>query len=176
MMHVSRPSRTETYAPLADVRAGAGRTSDLQSVAYFVTGQGAGSLASLSSQPGLARMAGDRLLMQMADQQGNTSLMAANTRILAPEVTSITFYYFDGTSWLTTWDSTALAGLPKAVEVVIELAPAQSGTVKAGAVTADTESTVYRLVVSFPAGKPGTTTSTTTSTSSSSTSTSSSGM
>lgn len=169
-MHVSRPSRTETYAPFADVRAGAGRTSDLQSVAYFVTGQGGGTLQSLSSQPGLARMAGDRLLMQMADQQGNTSMMSANTKILAPEVTSITFYYFDGTSWLTSWDSTSLAGLPKAVEVVIELAPMQGGTLKSGTLTA-AEATVYRLVVSFPAGKPGTTSSTTTGSSSSATST-----
>lgn len=170
-MHVSRPSRTETYAPFADVRAGAGRSSDLQAVAYFVTGQGGGTLQSLSSQPGLARMAGDRLLMQMADQQGNSSMMTANTKIMAPEVTSITFYYFDGTSWLTSWDSTSLAGLPKAVEVVIELAPLQGGTFKSGTLTTAADSTVYRLVVSFPAGKPGTTSSTTTSSSSSSTST-----
>ena len=172
-MHISRPSRTESYAPFADVRSGGGRTSDLQSVAYFVTGQGGGALQSLSSQPGLARMAGDRLLMQMADQQGNTSAMAANTKILAPEVTSITFYYFDGSSWLTTWDSTSLGGLPKAVEVVIEVAPPSAATSKAN-LAGSGDSSIYRLVVSFPAGKPGTTSSTTTS--SSSTTSSSTGM
>lgn len=161
MMHVSRPSRTETYAAFADNRAAGGRMSDLQSVAYFVGGQGGGALAGAVASPGLARMAGDRLLMQTADQQGNAALMAANTQVLAPEVQSITFYYFDGTTWLSAWDSTSLNGLPKAVEIVLELAPAPGAAAKPPLATVATtaeESSVYRVVVVLPAGKPTITT------------------
>jgi prepilin-type N-terminal cleavage/methylation domain-containing protein len=161
MMHVSRPSRTETYAAFADNRATGGRMSDLQSVAYFVGGQGGGALAGAVASPGLARMAGDRLLMQTADQQGNAALMAANTQVLAPEVQSIAFYYFDGTTWLSAWDSVSLNGLPKAVEIVLELAPSPGAAAKPRpttvAATAE-ETSVYRLVVVLPAGKPTITT------------------
>jgi hypothetical protein len=161
MMHVSRPSRTEAYAAFADSRTAGGRMSDLQSVAYFVGGQGGGALAGAVASPGLARMAGDRLLMQTADQQGNAALMAANTQVLAPEVQSITFFYFDGTSWLSAWDSDSLNGLPKAVEVVLELGPAPDSPVKKRPVAAAglvEETNVYRVVVVLPAGKPTITT------------------
>ncbi|HTI49341.1 MAG TPA: type II secretion system protein GspJ [Planctomycetaceae bacterium] len=157
-MHVSKPSRTEAYAPFADNRSSGGRTSDLQSVAYFVGGQGGGTLAGAVASPGLARMAGDRLLMQTADQQGNAAVMAAKTQILAPEVQSITFYYFDGTTWLTAWDSTSLNGLPKAVEIVLELVPAPGAPAKRLTTTAAGQTNVYRVVVVLPAGKPTITT------------------
>jgi hypothetical protein len=127
--------------------------SDLQSVIYFVNGQGGGALQGAVSSPGLCRMAGDRLLMQMADQQGNTAAMAANTRLLAPEVASIAFYYYDGTTWQVSWDSGTLGGLPKAVEIVLELAPTDNrkpSTLQIGA----GETRVYRLIVAIPASKP----------------------
>src|SRR5262249_25504761 len=118
VMHVSKPSRMASYTSFADAGGSGARTSDLLSMTYFVTGQGGGALSSMVTSPGLARMAGDRLQMQMADQTGNTALMAANTEIIAPEVVSLSFSYYDSStsSWLSSWDSTAYAGLPRAVE------------------------------------------------------------
>lgn len=128
------------------------RMSDLQSIVYYVTGQGGGALQGAVSSPGLARMAGDRLLMQMADQQGNTAAMAANTKILAPEVASISFYYYDGTTWLPSWDSGSLGALPKAVEVILELAPPE--VKKPTTLLSNTGSNqIYRLIVALPAAK-----------------------
>lgn len=153
LVHVSKPSRTEMYGSMATGQAGGGRMSDLQSVAYFVNGQGAGALQGAVSSPGLCRMAGDRLLMQMADQVGNTAAMAANTRLLAPEVASISFYYYDGTTWQVTWDSGTLGALPKAVEIVLELIPANNKK-QATPQIGSAENHVYRLIVAIPASKP----------------------
>ena len=41
--------------------------------------------------------------------QQSTSLASA-ARVIAPEVTMITFRYFDGTQWLPSWDSSYHAG------------------------------------------------------------------
>ncbi len=151
MMHVSRPSRTESYAPFADAIAAGGRASDLLSVTYFVTGQGGGALQGMVTAPGLARMAGDRLLMTSADQTGNTAMMAANTKIVAPEVTSISFSYYDPTtaSWCSSWDTSVYQYLPKAVEIVLELsAPGVPGR---KARTSGTS--IYRLTVALPSAQ-----------------------
>lgn len=127
------------------------RISDLQAVAYFVTGQGGGTLSSTVSGTGLARMAGDRLLMQMAGQQ-NSGALLANTEILAPEVRSISFSYYDGTQWLATWDSSSQSGLPKAVEVILELEPI-SGSSSKGSLSNSTALNVFQLMVALPNGK-----------------------
>jgi Type II secretion system (T2SS), protein J len=159
-MHVSKPSRTEMYGAMGQSQPAGGRLSDLQSVMYFVSGQGGGALQNAVSSPGLARMAGDRLMMQTADQQGNTSQMADNTRILAPEVATIAFSYFDGTNWVFSWDSATQGGLPKAVEIVLELntpdgAIPTASENNATAIPASPAATqVYRLIVALPAGKP----------------------
>lgn len=148
------------YTSMGSGQGAGGRISDLQSVMYFVSGQGGGALQGAANSPGLARMAGDRLLMQTADQQGNTAAMAAGVQVVAPEVVSITFVYFDGTNWLPSWDSAALAALPKAVEIILELPPPEGSRRKGlpnatGAITPGADGNrIYRLIVALPAGKP----------------------
>ncbi|MGQ0634317.1 MAG: hypothetical protein ACT4QC_06890 [Planctomycetaceae bacterium] len=141
MLNISKPSLIQN----------ATGSSDLQSVTYFLGGN-TGPFPMLAPNPGLARMAGDQLLMSQADQQGNTSVMAAQTRILAPEVVGLQLQYFDGSVWRSDWDCDVLQGIPTAVEVAIELEtrenrPAAGDKTKTGTV-------IYRLVVALPGGKP----------------------
>jgi len=137
MIHVSRPT-LELSAPLDDQDFFAPQTSDLQTVAWFVAGQNGGGLAGQVSGTGLARLAGDRFALSLADDQANLGSLAAATEVLAPEIAEIRFRYFDGQLWRDDWDSVALAGLPFAVEITLTLAPELLPAGNNAAVTADT--------------------------------------
>ena len=99
---------------------------DLKTVAYFIVGI-AGSVvpmaqASGQSTPGamtsgLARLEGDHLAIGYAMQQ--SAMLASTARVIAPEVTMISFRYFDGTQWLMSWDAAFMQALPQAVEITI---------------------------------------------------------
>jgi hypothetical protein len=103
----------------------------MQSVMYFLAGSGttvaqqlSGSLVSATGQAtGLARLQGDRMAMQAADEAGDMSSMASGVQLLAPEVASIQFEYFDGVSWGTSWDSGMSNSLPNAVRITIDFHP-----------------------------------------------------
>ena len=66
-------------------------------------------------------MEGDRLALQLADKSGNMATMLGQTQLLAPEVTRINFRYWDGSTWVVQWDSAAMIGLPRAIEVTLEV-------------------------------------------------------
>ena len=121
------------------------RTSDMATVAYFVTGAAGGAFQQTATGNGLARMEGDRLALAMADAESSTALMASCTQIVAPEVTSIQFLYFDGFRWRSDWDSSVMLGMPKAIDVKIHLSPipGRSG-----------DSETYNLTVAIPLAKP----------------------
>ena len=151
VLHLSRPPRVdEITAPAtsdtagfttgtAATASGAATGSDLRSVAWFLATAGAGGLAgavaeqaqaepgpasfssATSGGTGLARLNGDRLAMQSADATGNLSLLAGQTRVLAPEVNLLGFRYFDGVDWLDTWNSVEQGRLPLAVEITLGL-------------------------------------------------------
>jgi hypothetical protein len=146
MMHVSRPAKNLTYFAVADQQTVTSRTSDLQTVAYFVSGSGAGSLQSAVNESGLARLAGDRLMLSLLDEQGNLAALMDHVSILASEVVGLRFSYFDGTAWRSDWDSSVLAGLPRAIEILLEL----KSTDATGGETGE----IYRHVVSPPMSKP----------------------
>lgn len=102
--------------------------SDMQSVAYFLSGSNSTLAQQLSGSSGqqasgLARMQGDRMAMQAADETGDLSSMASGVKLLAPEVASIQFEYFDGVSWATSWDSATSNSIPNAVRVTIDFQP-----------------------------------------------------
>jgi hypothetical protein len=142
-MHVSKPA-------LELVPTNTPRTSDQVAVAYFLAGKSGGLLAGAASGSGLARLQGERMAISQAGEQSNTSSLAANTRILASEVTALQFGYFDGLAWRTDWDSSVLGGLPRAVAVTVQV------TGRRG------EASVYNLTVFLPVSKPPSTTSGTT--------------
>lgn len=45
-----------------------------------------------------------------------------------PEVTSITFRYYDGLEWLEAWDSTVMGAYPKCIEMRLELGAKNAGS------------------------------------------------
>lgn len=153
MLHVSRPARHLDYGAVIDGQNSQQRSSDLLSVAYFVATSGGSGLQGLvgsrlgggatGTARGLARLEGDRLMMNLADEQGNLDALAARTELLAPEVTVVQFLYFDGAEWLTDWDSTALGGLPRAIRVEMLI-----------------QQQVYSLVIAVPLAKPTVSTTT----------------
>jgi prepilin-type N-terminal cleavage/methylation domain-containing protein len=137
VLNVSRPSRNLGYtSPLAAASLNE-RTSDLLSVSYFLASPGEGGLrgavadnaagyvttTSSMDGNGLARLEGDRMAIDYADLQTDTELLAGAARLIAPEVVSLQFRYFDGAAWFDVWDSTASGALPQAIEVTLGFRP-----------------------------------------------------
>lgn len=125
LVHLSLPSRATTLAANGGAASSSG--SDLQSVAYFLAGSGSGLASQFSGSGsqarGLSRLQGDRMAMQAADESGSLSSMAANVQLLAPEVASILFEYFDGVTWSTSWDSGTSNSIPNAIRITIDFHP-----------------------------------------------------
>jgi len=145
LMHCSKPGHEQLATSLAMLGNMQARSSDLATVAYFVSGTTTGNLQHAVTTPGLARLEGDRLALALADQQSNIAVLAARTQILAPEVAAIRFLYFDGFRWLPDWDSNTLGGLPKAIDVTMQLRPTSP---------ASTLPNVYHLLIAIPLAKP----------------------
>lgn len=167
---VSRPTRMLTGSVTGDIDDVLTIAGQLKTVSYFLADSGGGGLqgavADLSSSKsnsigiqGLARLEAERAAVDFADQQMDLDGLAKSAQVLAHEVVSLQFKYFDGVNWLEAWDSAAyveasvegeleekLAGLPQAVEIIIGLRNEK-----------DTDPGVadqtYRLVVSLPIAK-----------------------
>jgi hypothetical protein len=92
---------------------------DLKTVAYFLS-TGQTSAAPGVPTTGLARVEGDHVAIGYAMMQSSASL-AAQARLIAPEVAAINFRYWDGTQWLTTWDASYMQMLPTAIEITINV-------------------------------------------------------
>lgn len=132
-VHVSRPARGMNYQPVLSAGGVNVRTSDLQSITYFLANPSAGGLEgavgqrAASGQPtasgpqGLARLVGDRMAIEYADIERDVETLAQAAEIIAPEVISLQFRYFDGLSWLAEWDSVSAQRLPNAVEITLGL-------------------------------------------------------
>ncbi len=114
----ARKPSAQTSDPNAAQSASA-MHGDLKTVAYFVS-NGQMSAAPGAPTTGLARVEGEHMAIGYAMLQSSASL-ASQARIIAPEVMTISFRYFDGTQWLTTWDASFMQALPKAVEVTISV-------------------------------------------------------
>jgi hypothetical protein len=104
---------------------------DMKVVAYFVLGEGtspilpaqagAGQLTPEGKvmSSGLARLEGERTAIGYSMETSSTSSL--NARIIAPEVQSIQFRYFDGSNWANTWSGATAQALPQAVEIMISV-------------------------------------------------------
>lgn len=179
VLHVSRPQRElgsgATPSPLdLNTLAMAATSSEWRSVSYFLAIAGTGGLQGAvgntaaggtasyslaSGSQGLARLDEDRLMVQqVADTGGGVDQLAQGASVLAPEVTEIQFRYFDGVSWVESWDSVAMNSLPKAVEVTLWIDPDANDEKAiaslAGGVNSVTASSSYRFVVSVPLADP----------------------
>lgn len=129
VLHTSRPGRQPLF--ISNDGSLSTMQSDLLSVSYFLAVAGAeglqgavgdqyrGTATSGQSTQGLARLEGDRLAMSMADESADVQVLAQQSKLLAAEINSLQFQYFDGTDWLEVWDSIEYGTVPQAIKVTI---------------------------------------------------------
>ncbi len=130
---------------------------DMKVVAYFVLGGpqspilaagGSGQMTPDGKEitAGLARVEGERTAIGYAIETGSTSSLRA--RVVAPEIESIGFRYFDGTTWQTSWSGATLQSLPQAVEITISVGKNDPYNARTQA-SQDQPSRSYRHVVAI---------------------------
>lgn len=127
---VSRPLRDLSYDSLYTESPTSGRSNDLLTVTYSTGPVDISRLvdptrpkyddpdpALFSNRPptGLGRRAVDLYSFDAA-----TDILTEND-VITPQITEISFAYFDGTAWLDSWDSRTLGALPRAVRVTFGL-------------------------------------------------------
>lgn len=129
VMHTSRPGRPAML--ISQNGADSNTQSDLLSVSWFLAVSGSPGLQgaagdrfrdmyqSAGGTQGLARLEGDRLAMSKADESADLEQLAEQCQLLAPEIGSLQFQYFDGSDWLEVWDSVEYGTVPQAVKVTI---------------------------------------------------------
>lgn len=171
MIDVSRLPRQEEYQILYNpqqVASIADIPSDVKTVTYYVRPEStSGTSQSVAGfrlenefTAGLIRRQVDRATGRFAIASGNAIGLQSKDRLLAPEVQSIEFMYWDGYEWLPEWDSDVMEGIPVAVQVLLSMrsrSPHKSGGIVLSAgqdVTGTSQSVVsYRMVVRLPVGK-----------------------
>jgi hypothetical protein len=142
------------------------RISEMKTVYYFLAGQGGGAgqmppgltAGMTGNQQGLMRREADRAVTAWTMYGGGSAGMGPALEALAPEIESLSFQYFSGSAWTTTWDSRVNYCLPRAVEIRITLADssATSGAAKQPARRSRDKSSAkeYVLRVPIPAWRP----------------------
>jgi hypothetical protein len=118
--------------------------SDLRRVTYWLAG---GTGASM----GLARQ---EVKVPTSDDQINTlppNVGNEGSFVIAPQVKTLTFEYFDGTTWQTSWDGTQVGsngqtpiGPPLAIRITLTIAGPTTGTGATG------QDRTYQHVVAIP--------------------------
>jgi hypothetical protein len=173
---VSRLPRQDQFFP--DVKENAVTSivdipSDVKTVTYYILNNDstvvtdkptiAATDLSQASNPnvvghGLVRRQLDRCVTEWAVNNGNAATLATEGEVVAPEAISIEFMYFDGTDWLTEWDSESQGGLPIAIQIILGFGDiadfrdtaSQTMTAPAG----NTQNIrYYRTIVSVPAAQ-----------------------
>ena len=174
-LDVSRLPRPDEYFPpqgsmisptLTDV------PGDIKNVSYFVqTPNAMGVQDSLDAfndatavtsgmRSGLVRRQLDRAILAYAEEMADSTRLMRTGELIAPEVVSLEFAYFDGVQWTYTWDSSTQS-LPWLIQVSLGIQSA-SGEAKAeleagvslSALTYDQQIAygiqVYELIVAIP--------------------------
>jgi hypothetical protein len=81
----------------------------------------------------------------------SSASLAAQARVISPEVTINGFRYFNGTQWLTSWAASFMQALPKAVEITISVRAGDPNNPNGSTPSSDPSGTValrqYRHVV-----------------------------
>jgi hypothetical protein len=157
--------------------------SDVKTIVYFIRSET--SATSYAQDPtalggeastdgygrGLMRAELDRAVTTYSETGGATDAVYANAQLLAEEVTGLSFEYYDGTEWLTEWDSSS-QGLPRSIKIWLSIRATYGMTeeqlANAAAGQAPEEISFYSYVnlpttpLVVPAAEPTTTESTTT--------------
>lgn len=137
---VSRPPRPDEYfGDLNNPLSGkvGDIASDTKTVTYYIQSPGlngvqdplttaatsntSGSVAnSLTQGGGLVRRSLDRAVTRHAYEKGNTQQLQRTGQLVAPEIVSMSFAYFDGQQWLQEWDSSS-QGMPWAIQITVAM-------------------------------------------------------
>ena len=137
--------------------------SDLKSIAYFIAGPNT-QKASQEFDPAVAELGGlyrrqiDRAVAEYRGETSGPSSPDEFSTLVAPEITAIKFRYYDGSDWLTEWDSEEQQFFPLAIEVVITIDGDRVANARRNKPSANNESSQenlrqYRLVVHLPAAE-----------------------
>jgi prepilin-type N-terminal cleavage/methylation domain-containing protein len=151
------PNIYEYGAQSSDSASSATVPSDVKTVSYYLNGSSGAPTGAAIDGVGLVRTDLDRSAALYTTTTGSSPESEGAAVILAPEVSIIEFQYFDGTTWLTSWDSTASSGLPQSIKISVALAtPSSTGETPAAPtsvadVAAQDPDSVYSLVVLLPA-------------------------
>lgn len=169
-LDLSRLPRLEEYVQLMDETTTDLQDvpSDLKTVAYYVQadesiGGVLDSLAELDPDAselttgGLVRRSLDRAATVEAATMGNVNTLNQTGDLLAPEIKSIEFSYWDGLTWQLEWSSDEFGELPLAVQVRIFMVdPALAATENADTISAlgPDSMRVFSHIVRLPMAVP----------------------
>jgi hypothetical protein len=159
---ISRLPRVDQYqALMTDEALGAvSIPSDVKTVVYFVRTEdsenGLPAPAADGLGRGLMRTEIDRAVSSWAEENGDTTSLYAGAKLVAKEVTGLTFQYWDGAAYTTDWDSDEMGGLPLAIEIVLTIQPTRAmsedeiSDVALSDSSALPQERTYRLLVHLP--------------------------
>ena len=125
---ISRPLRDESYTAFGGGTTIADRTSDLLAVTYLQAGSDTTALAvavtaanssAREMAKGLVRVSVDGLMSQYAQSAVDSETLADEAEIIAKEIGSVQFRYYDGLEWANVWDSSVKGQLPQAIEITL---------------------------------------------------------
>jgi type II secretory pathway pseudopilin PulG len=149
-LHISRARRDLNFSTDVDGNQIVTRTSDLLAVTYSLSLPSSGS----TTGTGLIRTEGDRLIVQSVEEEGGLATQASRSQVLAPEVATIAFRYFDGTAWYEQWDSQENGYLPRAIEVILGFTPPTSSGGPLSNVVVSSSANQFRTLIVVPVADP----------------------
>ena len=119
-----------------------------------------GTTVTTGMSSGLVRRQLDRAILAYAEEMADSTRLMRTGELIAPEVVSLEFAYYDGTQWTYTWDSSTQS-LPWLIQITLGIQSA-SGEAKAelesgvplSSLTYDQQTEygiqVYELIVAIP--------------------------
>ncbi len=164
VLYISYPARELNYVPAPDAVGTAARNSDLMIVRWFMAEANGGGVSSAmadlnvtdgdGSIAGLARGSGGVTGFGQAIENDNVNLQVDSTKLLATEVQSVLFEYFDGAEWLAEWDTSSVNKMPQAVRIELTLRKAPEFGDRSTPDPRDLPPTRHQLVVPVPLAAP----------------------
>src|SRR5262249_2950919 len=134
---ISRLPRVDQYQGMISAKgepSAIDLPSDVKTIAYFLRSES--SAASYTGNPnapggeastdgygrGLMRAELDRAVSSWVENNGGTESIYSSAELLADEVVGLGFEFYDGTQWLTDWDSSTQS-LPRAIRIWLSIKP-----------------------------------------------------
>jgi type II secretory pathway pseudopilin PulG len=160
----SRPDESGLVGELTDI------PSDFKTVSYFVQPAESSNgvrnplselispedqktgFASLNSAGGLVRRELDRAANKWALDNGGASRLNITGELIASEVLSIEFSYFDGVLWQISWNSDQMQGLPLAIKASIAIGNASSADDPS---SINIPNRIFTHIIHIPTGRRG---------------------